>query len=960
MSQSVHPTDKHPNRNDELRKLPLALFFLLLSFLCVFCSSQGALWAIDRNEVEARMLSERSASYLPDAPYPLTFFPILDADKIRAEAEQDEIDLAEPDPSEALVEGGLVPLPLPAIPTPTPAPTVVVALPTLTPTPTFVPTLTPTFTPTPISSDATETSVPATSVPATLQPTVPPPATEIAPTAVPPTVAPTLPSTVVPTTPPTAVPTADSPTVEPDPTDTPEPVIPTINFSASSYTAGESDGLATITAILSVASANTVSADLETTDGTAISPDDFTSTLSTLIFVPGQLTQTITIPVNFDTIFEGSEFLSLALSNPVNATLGLDNATLAIVDDDFQPTVQFLSTTYNVGENAGPALITATLSNLSVFTVTANFQSSENSASASADYSDVFGTLTFPPGNALQTFTIPITDDLVAELDEIVDVSLVAPVSNATLGTPASAVLTIIDNEATPQVEFDRLTYSILENNSPALITTTLSSASSLTVTVNYTSGNITALAGSDYLAATGSLTFPPGQVVQTFTVIITDDVLIEPNEDLELALSNPTNATVGTNNPAQLRIIEENQPFVQFLQSTFAGNEDAGTALITVTLDAPSLFPVTVDYTTSDLLATAGQDYSTTTGTLTFPPSQTVVTFTLSILNDNVTNEGSETIALTLSNPNNAILGTTNPATYTINDDDPLPTVNFVTTNSSISESDDGGSGFVNVSIGVELSALSAQPIMIDYSDPGGGTATSGSDYNNFGGTLTIPANQLSNNFDVVVINDTAAETTETVNLQLSNPVNATLGTSNSAITIVDDDTTASPCTGIGVLPGEPNEGAPNTIFSELDCGTTLVITLTTPISTSGNANFDLAYYEIEGNAPPLPGNIYLDQVVVQVGTTLSGPWYTVFYWGDGVLDSNTNIGLAGYGPVEVDNQVIPFSDLYASPLAPTLATGITIDVDAQAPANVYPYIRIYAPLDGDSPNVDSVEALP
>ena len=85
---------------------------------------------------------------------------------------------------------------------------------------------------------------------------------------------------------------------------------------------------------------------------------------------------------------------------------------------------------------------------------------------------------------------------------------------------------------------------------------------------------------------------------------------------------------------------------------------------------------------------------------------------------------------------------------------------------------------------------------------------------------------------------------------------------------------------------------------------------------------------------------------MVVQVATSLSGPWYTVFYWGDGIADMNSNVGQNGYGAPENDNEPIPFTDLYASPLNPLLLpTGISLDIDARAPTGIYPYVRIYAP---------------
>lgn len=107
----------------------------------------------------------------------------------------------------------------------------------------------------------------------------------------------------------------------------------------------------------------------------------------------------------------------------------------------------------------------------------------------------------------------------------------------------------------------------------------------------------------------------------------------------------------------------------VQFSSSSYNVNEGAGSATTTVTLSAASAQTVTVDYATSDGIATAPSDYSSASGTLTFSPGQTSKTFSVSITNDSVV-ESDETVYLTLSNPSNATLGIST-ATLTIEDDD-------------------------------------------------------------------------------------------------------------------------------------------------------------------------------------------------------------------------------------------------------------------------------------------------
>jgi hypothetical protein len=109
-------------------------------------------------------------------------------------------------------------------------------------------------------------------------------------------------------------------------------------------------------------------------------------------------------------------------------------------------TVRFSSASYTAEENAGLVVITATLSAASGTAVTVDFATSDGTAVAGSDYTAVTGTLIFSPSVTVQTFTVPITDDLTYDPAETITLTLSNP-NNATLGTPSSATMTIIDNE---------------------------------------------------------------------------------------------------------------------------------------------------------------------------------------------------------------------------------------------------------------------------------------------------------------------------------------------------------------------------------------------------------------------------------------------------------------------------------------------------------------------------------
>jgi hypothetical protein len=124
----------------------------------------------------------------------------------------------------------------------------------------------------------------------------------------------------------------------------------------------------------------------------------------------------------------------------------------------------------------------------------------------------------------------------------------------------------------------------------------------------------------------------------------------------------------------------------VRFTSGAYSVDEGAGTATITATLSAVSGRTVTVDYATSDSTATAGSDYTATSGTLTFAAGTTVMTFDVPIADDALY-EANETVTLTLSDPSNAVLGSLHSATLTILDDDEQSIAGLAATNDGPTE---------------------------------------------------------------------------------------------------------------------------------------------------------------------------------------------------------------------------------------------------------------------------------
>ena len=460
---------------------------------------------------------------------------------------------------------------------------------------------------------------------------------------------------------------------------------PTVQLSSAAYSVGEADGSAVITVTLSGVSVFTATVDYATSDGTAVDGADYTAASGTLIFAPGETSLTFNVAVLDDSLYEGNETVLLDLGNPVNTTLGTPaSATLTIVDDETEPTIQLSSAAYSVGEADGSAVITVTMIGTSAFTTTVDYATSDGTAIDGTDYTAISGTLTFAPGETSATFEVAILDNSVDEADRDFNVAISNPVG-ASLGTPAAAVVTILDDDPTPllpNVQLSAAAYSVDENAGTATLTATLDAASAVTVTVDYATSDGTAIDGTDYTAASGTLTFAPGETSATFEVVILDNSVDEADRDFNATLSNPANATLGTPSAAVVTILDDDAapvlPTVQFSAAAYTVDENAGTATITVTLDAASAVTVTVNFATSDGTAVAGTDYTAASGTLTFAPGQTIATITVIIL-DNAAFSGDRALDITLSDPVEAELGTPGTATLTIVEDDPSGSVMYL-----------------------------------------------------------------------------------------------------------------------------------------------------------------------------------------------------------------------------------------------------------------------------------------
>jgi YVTN family beta-propeller protein len=209
----------------------------------------------------------------------------------------------------------------------------------------------------------------------------------------------------------------------------------------------------------------------------------------------------------------------------------------------------------------------------------------------------------------------------------------------------------------------------------------------------------------------------------------------------------------------------------------------DSGTtsAVFTVTLSAAHCETVTVNYATADGTATAGSDYQSTSGTLTFNAGETQKTINV-MVNGDILDEADETFLVNLSSPTNATIAD-GQGIGTISDNDPAPNISI--NNATFIEGDSGTTVAIFV---VSLSAPSGNTVTVPYSTSDG-TAIAGTDYSSTSGTLTFDPGVTTMTVNVPVVGDILDEDDETLFVNIANPQNGTIADGQAVGTIIDDD---------------------------------------------------------------------------------------------------------------------------------------------------------------------------
>jgi uncharacterized delta-60 repeat protein len=353
-------------------------------------------------------------------------------------------------------------------------------------------------------------------------------------------------------------------------------IIDTVNapgqlaFSSAFYSITEGGGVgytnAYITVIRTNGSSGTISVGFQTFDGTAQAGVKYLSTNGVLTFGDGESSKTFVVPVINTPTAEGPETVLLVLTNATGGATLTSPAVATLTILNTNTGIAFMSAANSFTEPSGLVAGTVTLNvvrfNNTSGTVTVNYSTTNGTAVAGTDFVGVSnGTLTFNPGESVKPITITTLHDPRVTGDLFFTVGLANPSGSAQLTTPTYTVVT--DHDADAGISFLTSATSVYRNAGFVIIPVICSNTNVEPVSVNYSTGGGTAVPGSDYTPASGTLSFTNGASVSYFFVLIPPNNQVQSNRTFNVTLSNPT--TPGVLVPPSVEtvtIVQTNTPY--------------------------------------------------------------------------------------------------------------------------------------------------------------------------------------------------------------------------------------------------------------------------------------------------------------------------------------------------------------------------------------------------------------
>jgi PKD domain/Calx-beta domain/Carboxypeptidase regulatory-like domain len=515
------------------------------------------------------------------------------------------------------------------------------------------------------------------------------------------------------------------------------------------------------------------------------------------VFFPAGTTNIdLTLTPVADVTSEGPELITLTMIENASYVLVPSAEVSLVLNDDeayVKPTVGVI-----VNNSSGPLgdnIATESGSDPGVFLFSRGGNAANEllvqysisgSATPDVDYTTMSGVVSIPAGQNSVTVAFNALDDAEVEINETVTVTLLAAAAYTVNGSSSNATVTILDDD--PVTVIVVATDNIASENSGNSGTVVFNRIGSMAanLVVNYAlSGS--ALNGTDFTSLSGMVTIPAGRPNVSLTISPINDTTEEGDETVVVSVLSSAAYNVGNPGDATVLLQDNEISTVNLSASDAAASEPgANTGTFLFTRTAPSSNDLTVFYRVLGE-AVPDADYVALAGSVVFAAGVTSVVATVTPMDDIFTEVTERVLVSILPDPS-YVIGTLAPVSVTISDNDPLAgggaAIGFSRPASQGPESD------TSAQISLRLSTNLPSNASVNYAVTGGTATGGGTDFTLASGTLVFPTNEVNRTISIPVVNDTSAETNETIVITLSNPTNAILDfLSTHTFTILDDD---------------------------------------------------------------------------------------------------------------------------------------------------------------------------
>ena len=568
-----------------------------------------------------------------------------------------------------------------------------------------------------------------------------------------------------------------------------------IALSSSSYSVGQNAGAVTMTVARTGSAADAISVSYATADGTAMAGADYVATSGILQWAENDSTsKTITVPLRSAQSFSGDRSFKLVLKSPsTKARIGNpDKATVTIAGNAATSggLLQFAAASYSVAQGAGSLTVTVNRTGGSSGAALVYYSMLDGTAVAGTDYTAATGTLQWADGDASsKTFSVAISNAASFSGNKTFQVQM-SNASGASIGSQGISTVTIVGaaSPASGSLHFSATSYNASQSAGSLSVTMDRTGGSSGAISVAYSTADGTAVAGSDYTAASGTLQWADGDSTpKTISIPISNATQFSGGKTFTVSLSSPSAGTTISNpGTATATISGSGSAAVGSLQlsaSSYAVAQNAGSAQIAVNRPGGSSGAVSIAYATADGTAVAGIDYTATSGTLQWADGDSAAkTFSAPVSNA-MPFSGSRSFTIALSNPTGgAVTGSPSSATVSIAGDAATSTGSLQLSASSYTVAQSAGS----LTVTVNRTGGSSGAVSVAYATANG-TAVAGTDYTATGGTLQwADGDPSSKTFSVGIGNAAPFSGSKTFSISLSSPTGgATLSGASATASI-------------------------------------------------------------------------------------------------------------------------------------------------------------------------------